>query len=500
MNIEISKIKKVKDEKVIMMIGATGVGKTTLINRMINYIFSVSYSDPFRFKLIKETRLSEIESHTQDIYIYTIHYENLPYNLAIIDTPGFSSTLGRNEDKATIDKIRGLFKSGQVEAVNTICIVEKYTTNRLSENLVYTLRTISGIFSNDVSDAIVIMATHCDDSYDDITPSDPQSLECLRKQKIPFKLHYIFNNKTIYKKPLRNTGFLRDQIEHGFWDSSTKSFKAFFEKVEGTIPISLTLSKEILQEKYNIINAQLPYLIRVLTTSIHEIETIKQDKKICEQLIDNPDKSHFTEEVEIISKDVVDIEEPNKFTTWCENCNCACHYPCEIHKDNIICKTLWWCSAMSWFNPLDIHCTVCIGKCSWRDHRQIKKKEIFRCFKEIRDIESLQQRYIQNKKKEIYRLDEACEEKMVLAYDKLLKDFKEIKYCIDYINEHTLSSVPTTIKEYVDDIIETEEENKEDGYIQRIHYLKRLVTMKDEDTPADEVHQAISFIQSIKLA
>jgi ABC-type multidrug transport system ATPase subunit len=34
--------------------GATGSGKTTLINGMINYIFNVQWEDTFRFQLIQE--------------------------------------------------------------------------------------------------------------------------------------------------------------------------------------------------------------------------------------------------------------------------------------------------------------------------------------------------------------------------------------------------------------------------------------------------------------
>ena len=77
-----------KDEKVIMVVGATGVGKTTLINRMINYIFNVSYTDPYRFQLIDETGQSISKSHTKDVHKYTIHHRNFPYKLSIIDTPG----------------------------------------------------------------------------------------------------------------------------------------------------------------------------------------------------------------------------------------------------------------------------------------------------------------------------------------------------------------------------------------------------------------------------
>ena len=87
-----------------MVVGGTGVGKTTLINRMINYIFGVNYSDPFRFKLIEETKLSTIQSQTTDIHKYSIHHKLFPYKLSIIDTPGIYSTIGKKEDKKQLKK------------------------------------------------------------------------------------------------------------------------------------------------------------------------------------------------------------------------------------------------------------------------------------------------------------------------------------------------------------------------------------------------------------
>ena len=39
-----------------MMVGATGQGKSTLINRMINHIFGVKYTDDVRYKLVAEEK------------------------------------------------------------------------------------------------------------------------------------------------------------------------------------------------------------------------------------------------------------------------------------------------------------------------------------------------------------------------------------------------------------------------------------------------------------
>ena len=58
-----------------MLVGATGSGKTTLINSMINYYFGVEYEDNFRFKLITEEdngKRNQAHSQTSWITAYTI--------------------------------------------------------------------------------------------------------------------------------------------------------------------------------------------------------------------------------------------------------------------------------------------------------------------------------------------------------------------------------------------------------------------------------------------
>ena len=375
-----------------MVVGGSGVGKTTLINRMVNYIFGVNYTDTFRFQLIEEAESSEIKSQTMDIHKYTIHPENFPYKITIIDTPGISSTEGKKEDKKTLEIIRYLFESGTVEAVDAICIVEKYDSKRLTENQKYVFQTIAGIFGKDVGEVIFIMFTHCDK----LITATPKPPTVLKKEKIPYNKYYLFNNDEIYAKIITDPPLVA-QVQTTLWDNSTTSFRLFFKEIESITPISLKLTKEILQNKHDITNVQLPFLTRTLKRHIHEIEAIEQDRKLTEQLIENPDTSRFIVTVKITKTISIleDITEPNQFSTRCKTCDVICHYPCDIQESNYVQKSTRWCRAITWsLRELQMRCTVCEGKCSWKDHEQIKKKEVFKTFEEPRTNESLKERYV----------------------------------------------------------------------------------------------------------
>ena len=145
-------------EKVFMVVGATGAGKTTLINGMVNYILGVQWKDEFRFKVItEETKATQAHSQTQDITAYTFHPMKgsaVPYTFTIIDTPGFGGTGGLRRDKKITEQIKQFFSippPDGIDHLDGIGFVVQASQARLTSTQEYIFDSILSIFGNDVS-------------------------------------------------------------------------------------------------------------------------------------------------------------------------------------------------------------------------------------------------------------------------------------------------------------------------------------------------------------
>ena len=102
-----------KPTKVLMLVGATGAGKSTQINGIVNYLLGVKWENDFRFKLIgDEASQSQAHSQTQRVTAYTFYWQEgspLNCNLTIIDTPGFGDTRGLERDQEITENIKDFF-------------------------------------------------------------------------------------------------------------------------------------------------------------------------------------------------------------------------------------------------------------------------------------------------------------------------------------------------------------------------------------------------------
>ncbi|KAG7217351.1 hypothetical protein INR49_021628, partial [Caranx melampygus] len=322
--------------KTIMVVGATGSGKTTLINGMINYILGVDWEDDYRFKLIDEqTHKSQACSQTSEVTAYQICHRDgfqVPYSLTIIDTPGYGDTRGITQDKKITDKIREFFSvKGGIDSIDAVCFVVQSALARLTHTQKYIFDAILSIFGKDIARNIVALVTFADGK-------SPPVLEAIKAAEIPSAtnpdgsvLHFKFNNSVLFAK---NTGSQagEDDFDHMFWKMGKVSMKTFFTHLSNMEPQSLTLTKEVLQERQQL-EATIEGLQPIIRKGLSNMEEINMTKAALKN-----HETHMEEnkdfEYETVDESIIKIDlQPRTYVTNCLTCNSTCHFPCGIPKD-----------------------------------------------------------------------------------------------------------------------------------------------------------------------
>ncbi|MBN3289479.1 STXA protein, partial [Polypterus senegalus] len=243
-----------KPGKNIMVLGATGSGKSTLINAMVNYILGVEWKDDFRFKLIhEETSKSQASSQTSAVTAYEMNYQDyfkVPYSFTIVDTPGFGDTTGVQRDKQITNQIRECFSSPLgVQHITTVCFVVQASQARLTHTQKYIFDSILSIFGKDIANNILVLITFADGQR-------PPVLDAIMESNIPFPkddkgslLFFKFNNSALFAnndETNSSDGLMFDKM---FWDMGAKSMEKFFDSLEKMDDKSLALTNEVLKER-----------------------------------------------------------------------------------------------------------------------------------------------------------------------------------------------------------------------------------------------------------
>ena len=252
---EPSKTAQKRDHKVIILMGATGSGKSTLINGMVNYILGVQWEDPFRFKCVREDESvsrNQAHSQTSSVTAYTIYHKQgmaVPYSITLIDTPGYGDTRGVARDKEITQLIHRFLTSQEthIKYLHAACFVAASSNSRLTVTQRYIIDSVLSIFGKDIKENIRLLVTFADNA-------DPPVVEACRVAQFPVTsqsagiTYSKFNSSVLYASNKENAeeDFSIDQL---FWDMGQENFEKFFKMLDGMEGKDLESTREVISHR-----------------------------------------------------------------------------------------------------------------------------------------------------------------------------------------------------------------------------------------------------------
>uniref|UniRef100_A0A3B4Y027 AIG1-type G domain-containing protein n=1 Tax=Seriola lalandi dorsalis TaxID=1841481 RepID=A0A3B4Y027_SERLL len=189
--------------RTIILLGATGSGKSTMINAMISYIVGVEWKDGFRFTLTDEDQSrSGAENQTSEVTVYKIHHQEgfkINYSLTIVDTPGFGNTRGIERDRMIVEQLRNLFSSELgVSEVDAVCFVAPASSARFTPTQKYVFDSVLSVFGKDVAENIRVLVTFSHGQRPPVLEAINASGVPCPKTKDGLPVHFKFNNSSLF--------------------------------------------------------------------------------------------------------------------------------------------------------------------------------------------------------------------------------------------------------------------------------------------------------------
>ncbi|XP_022913509.2 uncharacterized protein [Onthophagus taurus] len=201
----------------VLLLGETGVGKSTFINTVLNYIAYNELSDIKQLKYSIGVRFTVMDDDFTERTIVVDHDSNEEHQvgksatkrpqmhridlqdgsiLNIIDTPGLGDTQGIETDYKNVEKVLEFIS--EMEYLHGICIMMKPNNSRLSVIFEYCIKTILGQLDENIRKNVIFIFSNGRSSF--YTPGDTQiplekvlkSVDITRRNPVPFDYQNTF--------------------------------------------------------------------------------------------------------------------------------------------------------------------------------------------------------------------------------------------------------------------------------------------------------------------
>lgn len=410
--IEIGEEDKRQREKVLMVVGQTGAGKSTLINAFFNLILGVEADDSIRFKLIVEKPDNPAKSITRDITAYTIHHQpwfKIPYTVTIIDTPGFGDTSGMERDREIQRQIKAFFEARWpkgVDVLNAIGFVVKENEPKFGPTQSYIFREVFSLFGADLKDNIFIFATHAD-----FTKKSPAVKAALRAADAVYKKIFRFDFGNLFgDKDGEDDGDNKDEDEDDdddvddeeddkdevrmkwrkfLWKHGSNSYEAFLKELDLTDAKSLWMTRENLRIRDHLEHA-LQNIQESITMGLDELDKLEKEKEVLEKCKDAMEENKEFE-YETTEQYLKEEQLSAGYTAInCRQCNISCLVTRYPWIDNDL-KECWLFRETR--RRCQGFCNRCINGCAWSEHRTSRSAMRIKTRTVVKTLDELWKKY-----------------------------------------------------------------------------------------------------------
>ena len=314
--------KSKQDEVVnILLLGESGVGKSTFINAFVNYLafdtmqkaeskepitlipisFLITTGDNFQERIVyfgppdnfsNEDFDHPGESVTQQCksYIFTLPHLS-GTKLRIIDTPGFGDTRGMERDEMNMQHI---FKYlSNFTHLNAVCFLLKGNGTQLNKYFVICLAQLLDLLGSDARENIIFGFTNTRSTFytpGNIAPLLKNLLQSFSTKNIPFKKEntFCFDNESFrYLVALRNGINLVDDEQKGEYERSWRiSLKESYRLVNYITRKRKVYTLDNTRESVSVAQREITKMVRPI------LETMKNNlRHIILRTMDLPNRS-----------------------------------------------------------------------------------------------------------------------------------------------------------------------------------------------------------------
>ncbi|EAL65477.1 hypothetical protein DDB_G0283979 [Dictyostelium discoideum AX4] len=479
---------------VFLLLGESGVGKSTFINSFANYALYDSLDEaikhklkiliPVKFSMVVDEgeKLISIGCETKNEYLRIGQsstqtcqtYEFPELGITIIDTPGIGDSRGIHQDSVNLQHILKYISS--FDKIDGICILLKPNESKSTVLYQYCFKGILSQLDKSAANNIAFCYTNSRGTFYKPGDSHLKIQQMVKSLNVPNLKYNGTNTFCFDSESFRllaalqsNVKFSQNQINDysSSWKVSVESTEKLISYLNLLPPhdIRNTVSLNECRILINALSKPVVEITRLIDTKLMSIENKKQEIIAQSNDIESLKKNLTMKYFDLERKD---LPYP---TTVCTNSTCVtpitikgvvnityttqCHVKCLIKgtTNTINCLDLKDCYAMN--NTL--YCKECKFNCHYSKHmhityetflikKEMENEDVKKQIEEGIDATSLKRQWVESLEKEI---KENTDEK-----NEILKISSQLSY---FLKENCITTYHDTVIEYLKICIENEE-------------------------------------------